>query len=218
MKPLLAILNVREIPAVEAALSQLSIDKVRIRGYTERQIADTIWAEQVMPEAKARGYTHLTLISDDAVIPRHSLELVLAHARVHPHRVTTAWCNQDFSDDKVALSTTPLLDATPRPSSYTLPTWRDILTGPAIQSTYFTGFCLTTCTLSLWERYPYQAYGAEGFAADYSMSQRLHQDGRQIDVLRDAFVLHLRQTRHGSPDHPDRRVLVGTMKPEVRFE
>ena len=217
MKPVLAVLNVREIPEVLAALDALSIDKVLIRGYTERQIADSVWTEQVMPAVKERGYTHLSLISDDAVVPPHSLELVLAHANAYPQRVTTGWCNQDFTDDKVALSTEPLTDETPKLSSYAMPSWRDVLMGPEVQLTYFTGFCLTTCTVAMWERYPYQAYGAEGFAADYNMSRRLAADGRQIDALRDAFCLHLRETRHGSPSHPERRVLVGEMQPEVRF-
>jgi hypothetical protein len=217
MKPVLAVLNVREIPEVLAALDALSIDKVLIRGYTERQIADSVWTEQVMPTVIERGYTHLTLISDDAVIPPHSLELVLRHAEQHPERVTTGWCNQDFTDDKVALSTEPLTDETPKPRSYTLPSWRDVLMGPEVQLTYFTGFCLTTCTVEMWERYPYQAYGDDGFAADYNMSRRLAADGVQIDALRDAFCLHLRETRNGSPGHPERRVLVGEMEPEVRF-
>lgn len=218
MKPVLAVLNVREIPQVLDALDALPIDKVRIRGYTERQIADSVWTEQLMPEVKARGYTHLSLISDDAVVPPHSLELVLAHANAHPQRVTTGWCNQDFTDDKVALSTDPLVDEIPKPHSYTLPSWHDVLMGPEVQQTYFTGFVLTTCTVGMWERYPYQAYGDEGFAADYNMSRRLAADGRQIDALRDAFCLHLRETRHGSPSYPERRVLVGEMKPEVLFD
>ena len=218
MKPLLAVLTVRQIPQVTASLDALPIDKVRICGYTERQIADSVWTEQLMPQVRERGYTHLSLISDDAVVPPHSLELVLAHAKRYPQRVTTGWCNQDFSDDRVALSTEPLTDEIPKPHSYTLPTWRDVLMGHEVQQTFFTGFALTTCTVAMWERYPYQAYGPDGFAADYRMSQRLHQDGRQIDVLRDAFVLHLRETRTGSPSHPERRVLVGEMKPEVRFD
>lgn len=217
MKPVLAVLNVRRIPQVLLALEALPIDKVLIRGYTERQIADHVWTEQVMPQVKARGFTHLSIISDDAVVPPHSLQLVLEHAGQHPDRVTTAWCNQDMTDDRVALSTQPLTDETPRPSSYTLPTWRDVLMGREVQPTYFSGFCLTTCTTEMWDRYPYQAYGTEGFAADYNMSQRLHQDGVPIDVLRDAFVLHLRENRGGSPSHPERQVLVGQMKPDVQW-
>ena len=217
MKPVLAVLNVREIPQVLDALDALNIDKVLIRGYTERQIADSVWTEQVMSGVKERGYTHLSLISDDAVIAPHSLELVLRHAEQYLKRVTTGWCNQDFTDDKVALSTEPLTDETPKPRSYTLPSWRDVLMGPEVQLTYFTGFCLTTCTVEMWERYPYQAYGDDGFAADYNMSRRLAADGVQIDALRDAFCLHLRETRNGSPSHPERRVLVGEMEPEVRF-
>lgn len=217
MKPLLAVLNVRAIPEVLDALAALPVDQLFIRGYTERQISDGVWTTQVMPQVKARGYSHITLISDDAVIPAHSLELVLAHAAEHPDRITTGWCNQDMSDDRVALSTKPLTDQVPKPSSYTLPTWRDVLMGPRVQRTYFTGFCLTTATVEMWDRYPYSAYGPEGFAADYSMSQRAHEDGVLIDVIRDAFVLHLRETRTGSPSHPERRVLVGDITPEVTF-
>lgn len=218
MKPILAVLTVRRIAEVIAALDALPIDKVRICGYTERQIADSVWTEQVMPQVKERGYTHLSLISDDAVVPPHSLELVLAHAEANPDRVTTGWCNQDFSDDKVALSTKPLTDEIPKLSSYTLPSWRDVLLGPKVQRTYFTGFVLTTCTVDMWKRYPYQAYGPDGYSADYSMSQRLHQDGIQIDALRDAYCLHLRESRHGSPSYPERRILVGEMTLEVRFD
>lgn len=218
MKPLLAVLNVREIPEVLGALDALPIDKVLIRGYTERQIADSIWTEQVMPEVKARGYTHLSIVSDDAVVPPHSLELILAHANRYPQRVTSAWCNVDFTDDRVALSTEPLTDEIPKPQSYALPSWREVLLGPEVQQSYFSGFCLTTCTMEIWDRYPYQAYGPAGCAADYSMCQRLNQDGVPIDVLRDAFVLHLREEAGGSPSYPERRVLVGEMKPEVRFD
>lgn len=216
MKPLLVILNPREVPVFEASVAALGVDTCRIRGYTEAGIQREAWSE-VMAGAKHRGYTHLSLISDDTFIPKHSWELVLEHSERNPDIFATAWCNQDNEIHEVALSTAPLEDEVPGWTSYTMPMWRDVLIGPAVQRTYFTGFCLTTAPVSRWEPYPYMAYGEPGYSADYHLSQRLHSDGIGIECLRDAFVLHLRETANGSPNRSELRILIEEQEPEVRF-
>lgn len=213
MKPLLAILNPREIPEFEESLTHLPIKTVRLRGYTEREIADGVW-DQVLQGAGERGFTHLTLISDDLVVPPESLTRILTHAKTHPQLVTTGWANVDEEGHEAGITYHELTDPEPTAMSYRFPTWREVLTGPPVQRTFFTGFVATTATLALWRRYPYQVYGP-GWAADYSMSRRLTADGVRIDCLRDAFCLHLKENRGRPTTIPERKLLLGSMKQGV---
>lgn len=216
MKPLLAILNPREIPEFEQSLELLPVPTVRLRGYTERELADGVWA-YVVNEAARRGYTHISLISDDLIVPPDSLELILSYASMWPERVTTGWANVDEENQDAGITYRPLKDPEPTATSYPFPTWRDVLAGPAVQQTYFTGFVATTCTVEMWERYPYRVYG-EGWAADYHMSRRLHADGVRIDCLRGAFCLHLKENRGRPTTRPERKLLIGLMKREVVWD
>lgn len=216
MRPLLAILNPREIPEFEASVQILPVPTVRLRGYTESELAEGVWAH-VLNEADRQGFTHITLISDDLVVPPDSLEEILRHARLHPDRVTTGWANVDEQTDEAGISYRPLKDPEPTASSYPFPSWREVLAGPAVQRTYFTGFVATTCTMELWKQYPYRVYG-DGWAADYHMSRRLHADGVRIDCLRAAFCLHLKESRGLPVTRPERKLLIGKMKREVRWD
>lgn len=215
VRPLLAILNPREIPEFEASIDALPIPTVRLRGYTEREIADGVWA-YVLNQASDRGFTHISLISDDLIVPARSLNMILEHAEANPDRVTTGWANVDEEAHDAGITYEPLTDAEPTASSYRFPSWRDVLMGPEVQQTFFTGFVATTCTIGLWQRYPYRVLG-EGWAADYSMSRRLTNDGVRIDCLRDAFCLHLKESRGRPTTRPERRLLIGKMSREVRW-
>lgn len=216
MKPLLAILNPREIPEFEDTIDDLPVAKVRIRGYTELQISQGIWAS-VVNEAAARGFTHISLISDDLIVPPESLELILQHALMFPERVSTGWANVDEEGHDAGITYRPLTDAEPTAMSYRFPTWRDVLMGPSVQRTYFTGFVATTCIVGLWQRYPYRVFG-KGWSADYHMSRRLHADGVRIDCLRGAFCLHLKENRGRPTTRPERKLLVGKMEKGVRWD
>lgn len=216
IRPLLAILNPREIPQFEDSLLALPIAKVRLRGYTEREIANGIW-DQVLEGAGARGFTHLSLISDDLIVPPDSLQLIVDRAKRHPDRVTTGWANVDEESHDAGVTYHELTDPEPSAMSYRFPTWRDVLMGPPVQQTFFTGFVATTCTLEMWRRYPYKVYG-EGWAADYSMSRRLHADGVRIDCLRGAFCLHLKENRGRPTTRPERKLLIGKMNREVVWD
>lgn len=215
VRPLLAILNPRNIPEFEASIEALPIATVRLRGYTEQEIADGVWA-YVLNQATDRGYTHISLISDDLIVPPRSLNMIVEHAAEHPDRVTTGWANVDEETHEAGITYEPLTDAEPTRSSYRFPTWREVLTGPAVQQTFFTGFVATTCTTEMWQQYPYRVLG-EGWAADYSMSRRLTADGVRIDCLRDAFCLHLKESRGRPTTRPERQLLIGKMHREVRF-
>lgn len=216
MRPLLAILNPREIPEFEASVDALPIASVRLRGYTETEIADGVW-EYVLDQATAKGFTHISLISDDLVVPARSLDLIVNHAFANPDRVVTGWANVDETHHDAGITYEPLKDAEPTATSYRFPTWRDVLMGPEIQQVFFTGFVATTCTIGMWRRYPYELYG-EGWAADYSMSRRLTADGVRIDCVRDAFCLHLKENRGAPNTRPERKLLIGKMNREVRWD
>lgn len=216
VRALLAVLNPREIPEFEDTIDQLAVAKVRLRGYTEREISQGIWAS-VINQAADKGFTHVSLISDDLIVPPHSLKLILEHAGANPDRVTTGWANVDEEHQDAGVTYEPLVDAEPTAMSYRFPSWREVLMGPAVQQTFFTGFVATTCTVEMWRRYPYRVFG-EGWAADYHMSRRLAADGVRIDCLRDAFCLHLKENRGLPTTRPERKLLIGKMKKGVRWD
>lgn len=196
-RALLAILNPRRIVEFEKSLDALPVSKCRIRGYTEKEIEQGIW-QQVLDGAEERGYTHISLISDDLIVTPRALELVLAHALPRPERVTSGWCNVDETSPDSTVVTDPLKDPEPTATSYQFAPWWTVLEGDRIQRSYFTGFTLTTLTLHLWKQFPYMTFG-EGWAADYHMSRRLYSKGIVIDTVKDAFCHHLK-THRGKPE------------------
>lgn len=213
MKPALVILNPRRIVEFEDSLDFLPIDKIRLRGYTEPQIANGVW-KRMIDGARHRDYTHLAVISDDCVIPPHTLKNVLRHAEQHPERFTTGWCNLDLTEHRVNLCDSKLEDSFPTMESYSFPTWHDVMLGPDVRRTYFAGLSCTTATLKLWAAYGYRTYGA-GFAADYALSWQLQRDGIRIDALRDAYCLHIK-ARMNKVDHtPGRELLIDTMRSAI---
>lgn len=209
MKPALVILNPRRITEFEESLTYLEIDKVRLRGYTEPEIGNGVWT-RMLDTLRHREYTHLAVISDDCVIPPHTLHNVLSHAESHPDRFTTGWCNLDLTEHRVNLCDGRLTDRVPTLRSYSFPTWHDVMLGPAVRRTYFAGLSCTTATVEMWSRYGYQTYGA-GFAADYALSWRLQKDGIRIDALRDAYCLHIKAKVNKIDETPGRELLLGIM-------
>lgn len=202
MKPLLVVLNPRRIPQVIEALNHLDIPQARLQGMTERGVANN-WRE-VTSEARGKGFTHLCVVSDDVIVTRHALASVLKAAA---HGVATGWCNLDEGDVRVNLSDTPLKHRVPRESSYEFPTVYDVLTGPHLRRTYFTGMCLTTMRVSEWEQYPFDPYDTPGYASDYNLSWMLQADEIPVHAPRDGFVKHLKKTWN-EPDRTEGRELV----------
>lgn len=213
MKPALVILNPRRIKEFEASLKRLDIDTIRLRGYTEPEIANGIWTRMV-DGARHRHYTHLSIISDDCIIPPHTLENVLDHAKSHPDRITTGWCNLDLELHGVNLCDQPIKDDFPVVESYSFPSWHDVMLGPEVRRTYFAGFSCTTATIQMWSRYSYRTYGA-GFAADYAFSRQLQLANVRIDALRDAYCFHIKHRVNKIDKTPGRELLIGEVKPAI---
>lgn len=202
VKTALIILNPRHVQRFEESLSQLPGPRIRLSGYTEAEIARGPW-DDALRAAKDAGVTHLMATSDDLIIPPSTYDTLTTLSHYRPTQVLTGWANMDEKSSLAGLSDSPLTEPKPSLTAYDFPTWRDVLMGPAIRRTYFTGFVGTIMPLELWERYPFHAYTKDGdtstdetspvaWSSDYHMSRRLYADGVEIYAHRSAFCLHLK--------------------------
>lgn len=203
----LIVLNPRIVPKFEESLKHLkSLDVpiVRIHGYTETEIAaqdGAIFSEALDHLRTRHSCTHAATTSDDCIIPPDSFRAITQHS-YHERDAefeffTSGWANMDETSDLAGLSDSPLPHERPLgPESYDFPTWRDVLAGPAVRKTYFTGFVGTCAPIQLWHRYPFRCFSDHpqdpGYASDYHLSRRLQADNLPIDALRAAFCLHLK--------------------------
>ena len=214
MKPLLAVLNPRNIPECIDSLEALPVDKVWIKRMTEAQIAAE-WP-RITTEARERGYTHLSVISDDTIVPQGSWNAIVQNA---PADIpVTGWCNlQLHADSRVNLSDSPLQTVRPEIVSYDFPTAWDVLAGPELRPTFFTGMCLTTMPLKLWEDFPFMVY-PPGFASDYHLSWRLQAADIPIRCVRRAFVKHVKSTFNTTDRTEGRELLIGKEPAKVVWD
>jgi len=193
MKPLLCVLKVREIPqcleSYEAALS--IIDQVWICGYKEIEIEALQILDQVVKQAREKGYTHLMMISDDATI---SNEAVLEVLRItEQHDFATGFCRLDYTSKLVNLSYFQLKDERPRSlADYRLMRYEEIPKGDF--QTTFSGFALTCLPIEYWERYPFQCIfnGGDhnGSCSDWMMCVRMGKDHINLWTNRSTEVIH----------------------------
>lgn len=189
MNPLLVVLNPRRIPEAMDALNALDVPQARMQGMTERQVANH-WGE-LTEGAHRRGFTHMVVTSDDVIVTQHAFAAV---TRAAQYGVATGWCNLDETDVRVNLSDTPLATRCPAAESYTFPTVYDVLSGPFLRRTYFTGMCLTTMRLSVWEQFPFDPFDTPGYASDYNLSWMLQAEEIPVTAVKDGFVKHLKKT------------------------
>lgn len=196
------------------SLKRLPCSKVWLRRMTETQIVQE-WPG-VIEGAKKRGHTHLSVISDDTIVPRASWQAI--QRNLADGACTTGWCNlQLHADARVNLSDTPLPTYRPEVASYDFPTAWDVLTGPQIRPTFFTGMCLTTMPLDLWDDFPFMVY-PPGFASDYHLSYRLQSARIPIRCVRGAFVKHVKSTFNTTDPTDGRQLLIGTEPPETLWD
>ena len=217
MKTALLILNPRHVERFEESLLHLKIPRIRLSGYTEGELAvhPGPW-DDALAAARSEGITHLAATSDDLIIPPDTLRCLETLASVQRDIVWTGWANMDEASSLVGLSDSPLSEESPSLTAYDFPTWRDVLSGPRLRRTFFTGFVGTLMTLDDWDKYPLHAYTANGttetdynatgaghaWASDYHMSRRLHADGRIIMTHRGAFCLHLKSVTGALDPYP----------------
>ena len=94
-------MNPRRIPECVDAINALSIDKVWVKNYTERELVDII--AEIIANAE---HDPIGIISDDARPDQAALDLVVD--AYEPGAVYTGYCNLSEHDYRVNLSTQPL--------------------------------------------------------------------------------------------------------------
>lgn len=199
MKNLLIILKVREIEHVLASYRNYKMNRVFIAGYKESELEDLGIFSSVIQEASQKGYTHISVISDDGLITDKAFDKVLEMAKENP--VVTAFCKIDKNTTLVNLSKSPLIQPQPYDlQDYNLFDYSELPADTNIR-TYFTGMALTTMPIELWKMFPFQCYrvahSPNGYASDYHLSKRLQDAGIPIYTHKDTEVIHEKE-RHST--------------------
>lgn len=213
MKPVLAVLHPRRIPSVIEALLEVDIPKAWISCYTEYQIQHEAWPV-LMREVKAKGYTHMLVVSDDAVVSQKAVDAVLGLLEIG-HPVASGYSNLDNERDLVNL-THDRLPEQPGVDAYRMLTADEVALEPEVFQTSFSGMCLTGMSVELWERYPFRVYGGSpGYCSDHHLCYRLQEAGIPIVVHRDAFIHHLKPSWLEVDKVEAHRLLIGEIPARV---
>jgi hypothetical protein len=210
-RPLLLILNPRDIPECMDSFAALDVPRAYLTGYREADLISVI-AELITDT----DYSHYVVISDDTVVRPCAVETVYALLDAHP--VVTGWCNLDDVDARCSVVDRPLEGATPSRESYSFMHWSRVVTHPEpTLRTWFAGMCLTGMSREMWQRFPFDVLaGSEhGWASDYSLCWRLQQANIPITAARDGSVLHVRQRWDTADVDPRKKLLVGQVPPAV---
>lgn len=201
-RDVLIVLNPRRIDECLKAISELPIDKLWVRNYSEKDIQEA-WGEIV---AKLEGYESAFIVSDDAM-PRPYALALLREALEHVP-VVTGYSNLSSTDYRVNLASAPLREPMGI-ASYDLYSLKEVMEWPeTLLPTYFAGFSLTGMATDLWRTYPYQVE-LGGWGGDFSLSKRLARADVPIFAHRDAFVWHVKEAWSQLDQEPRKRLLVG---------
>ena len=212
-RPLLVILNPRNIAECMASFSALDVPRAYLTGFRERHLVD------VMANLVATtDYSHYVVVSDDTVVQRRALDAVYALLEQHP--VVTGWCNLDDTDGRCSVVDRPLQGKTPSAASYGFMHYSRVVTHPEpTLRTWFAGMCLTGMSREMWQRFPFDVLaGSEhGWASDYSLCWRLQEADIPITAARDGSVLHVRERWDVTDTDPRKRLLVGQVPAVVEL-
>jgi hypothetical protein len=216
-RPLLVILNPRNIPECMSAFAALHIDKAYVSNYTEAAIAQHAWADLLN---RAPWADPLIVVSDDTIVTQRAVSTVVALAATWPGLCVTGWCPLATGHDLCNLSDNRLPPGPPQADCYKFLRCDDARAERRdLISTSFTGMALTTMSRDLWQRFPFGVYGAEhggpGFASDYHLSYRLQQAGVPIISHRDAEIDHVKAQWNESDRTPGRELLIGRAAPQI---
>ncbi len=108
MKPLLFVMNPRQIKRAILSISALDIDRVWFANMYERDLISPMSA--AVEAAAAEKYTHILLLADDTAPTQTALDLVLRGLSRNVAPIVTAYCNLDKGSPYVNLTKTPFAD------------------------------------------------------------------------------------------------------------
>lgn len=211
MNDLLVVLNPRDIAECVLTISALDIDQAWCTGYTEHEL-EPIIAQLV----ERTDHDHYIVIADDTIPTQPALDAVqqLLH---DGHPIVTGYCNLDTTGDtRVNLTRSPLTE--PRTMrSYDFYTQAQVDEHPDDPvPTHFAGFALTGMSRTMWQRYPFKAYGNPGCSSDFHLSMRLAADGWIPIVAPKAGRIHHVKDLVNTLDRDPRKLsLVGKVTPDV---
>jgi hypothetical protein len=210
MNPALIVLNPREIPECVEAIEALDIPKCWLSYMTEPHAAAR--ANEMIAQNEFDAYV---VLSDDTIPTQAALDLVLEAHEYAP--VVTGYCNLDQSAwrETVNLTSNPLPPPPPEPQFYAFHGKEWVESHKTFWTT-FAGLALTAMSRDMWMRFPLQttAYGGQ---MDYDLSYRLQQAGIPITVAVGAYIEHVKERWNHQDENPQKRLLIGERRPEVRW-
>lgn len=218
MRPLLLVLNPRDIRECVESISRLPVDKAWLRSYTEEELSRVI--PEVVSDAGS-SYDYFLIVPDDCVVSPGALAAVMAQAEAYP--VVSGFTRLDATHPMVNLTTRPLIGDEPVPGAYDFYSYADVMAHDGqVIDTGFVGFALTGMSRDLWQRFPFRARGCGSTAccSDFDLSVRLRDAGIPMVAATGGYVEHVKIT-WGERDcgkDPRKRLLIGERPQEVIYE
>lgn len=198
-------------------LRMLDAPKVWLKNWTEAEL------ETVIPAvvASTEEYDSFILVSDDVIVSQSAYDAVKKGLTLWP--IVTGYCNLDISSTETSLTASPPKEPYATVECYDWVDFRDIPEDDYFP-TYHPSFAMTGMTRLMMENYPWKCYGGTpggpGWAADLSLSIRLHAAGIVPMAVRKAFIYHTKRDWK-EIDHfanPARRLLVGVETAKVEWD
>lgn len=211
MKPLLVVLNPRQIPTCIDAIETLDVDRLWMIAYTERELVAAIPAA-----LEELDHDPIVFLSDDTIPTQGALEAVLDFHRGSSELVVTGFCNLDAESPFVNVTRRPFTGRRSTPDSYDFYTYDDVVHSPRPVRSWFAGLALTCLSRELLAQFPIRN-GRER-PSDFDLSLRLQAADVPIYAPPAAFVYHVKE-RWNLPDQAaEKQLLIGKVPQEARLD
>lgn len=217
MTDALIVMNVRDIHPVKQAFAQLPIAKIWLTGYTEAQLAESVFEYAI----RETDFDRYLVCSDDILVRQPTLDAVTG-ALDGGCEVATGYSQRTHTDWTVNVTNGPLRDSHPASEAYRFMKYRDVVSWPEpLVPTWFAGFSLTGMSRDMWQRFPFGCFTEgqpTGYASDFHLSRRLQDERIPIYAVREAFAYHWRHEWQHTNHPEDDPVLLGELEPAVTVE
>ena len=207
MKPLLVIMNPRQIPKCIDAFLALDVRRAWLSNYTEWGLVSVM---DSLVRDESIDFTHLVLCADDCVVSQAALDAVLDVADGLP--VVTGYCRLDHQHPEVNITRRPLMGDVPVAGAYDFYRYDQVATHDAeVLPTGFVGFALTCMTREMWREFPFGVFGSaqQAWSSDFHLSMRLRDAGVPMVAARDGYVVHVKEQWQRLDQAPEKRLLIG---------
>lgn len=215
--PLVFVMRAREITEAIDSIRALPYSKVWIEYHWEEEIEKVF--PSILDAAIDKGYTHISIFSDDASMSVESAQLVLDTCS-DENPATSGWCNVN-EGPLTNIPKSKLKSPVPHREVYkTLYTIKEIVRHPnPLFETWMTGNSFHTMSVDLWKRFPFGVYPPmgkhiHGICSDYHLCWRLQQAGIKMTVVRDARITHFK----GAGFRNIRKVLCGVRPKNILWD